>query len=519
MGRPIQAKAIVISPLLLIDKLMLNILRRHPPSPYPCSLVCKRWLRLQGSLKQAIKLQEWSFLQSGRMKVRFPNLADVDLTRACVRVVRNGPAIFLTYRGLTIPLSPDVIDMFPLELLIQEHQLSSAALDMGLEALAEGFPGLQRLCVVNVSSRISSKSREWKPEHLIAKGTETVPDGALNLEGEYKKEASEEAKLERKQQNVEAALDNTTKRLSDLFLAEDDFHRDGFEHPIKALSLPEKGLATIAKNCPMLQELKLHQCTDEALTLISGCRNLQIVCLAGSLSENYVGAFTDVGLTILARRCSRLVKLELAGCEASYHGIAAIGQCCIMLEELTLSTDGFQEGWLAALSLCTCLKTLSLENSKQIDSNPGPVEYLGCCPALEQLQLAQCDLRNRLGFGALLSVCRNVRELEFRDCWGLEDENFGLANRCRKVRLLSLEGCSLLTTMGLETVILSWKELQRLRVVCCDNIKDSEISPSLATCFASLKEFKWRPDTKSVLAISLAGTGVGQMGGKFFKKK
>ncbi|KAJ7517198.1 hypothetical protein O6H91_21G014200 [Diphasiastrum complanatum] len=86
----------------LNDELLLNILRRQPPSPYPCSLVCKRWLRLQGLLKQSIKLQEWSFLESGRMKVRFPNLADVDLTRACLLVVKNGPAILLTHHGLTI---------------------------------------------------------------------------------------------------------------------------------------------------------------------------------------------------------------------------------------------------------------------------------------------------------------------------------------------------------------------------------------------------------------------------------
>lgn len=84
--------------------------------------------------------------------------------------------------------------------------------------------------------------------------------------------------------------------------------------------------------------------------------------------------------------------------------------------------------------------------------------------------------------------------------------------------MLYLEGCSLLTTEGLESVIHSWKELQSLRVVSCKHIKDSEISPSLATLFTTLKELKWRPDTKSLLPSSLVGIGMGKKGGKFFKR-
>lgn len=86
------------------------------------------------------------------------------------------------------------------------------------------------------------------------------------------------------------------------------------------------------------------------------------------------------------------------------------------------------------------------------------------------------------------------------------------------MKLISLEGCSLLTTGGLETVVLSWKELQRLRVVSCNNIKDSEVSPALATLFSILKELKWRPDSRSLLTSNLEGTGIGKKGGRFFKR-
>lgn len=89
---------------------------------------------------------------------------------------------------------------------------------------------------------------------------------------------------------------------------------------------------------------------------------------------------------------------------------------------------------------------------------------------------------------------------------------------CRRVKLLSLEGCFLLTTEGLESVLLTWNELQHLRIESCKNIKDGEISPALSTLFSVLKELKWRPDTKSLLVSSLVGTGMGKKGGKFFKK-
>ena len=65
---------------------------------------------------------------------------------------------------------------------------------------------------------------------------------------------------------------------------------------------------------------------------------------------------------------------------------------------------------------------------------------------------------------------------------------------------------------------MGYKELQALRVVYCNNIKDIDISPELSLQFCNLKELKWRPDAKSLLHSSLEGTGIGQQGGKFFKK-
>ncbi|KAG6548872.1 hypothetical protein Mapa_009634 [Marchantia paleacea] len=277
----------------------------------------------------------------------------------------------------------------------------------------------------------------------------------------------------------------------------------------------ELGLLSLAKGCPMLQDLEVHQCTDETISSVVHFPNVQILRLVGTVEGFSHCSFTDVGLTILANKCRRLIRLELIGCEAGYAGISAIGQCCEMLEELTLSSTGFEEGWVAALSYFGCLKTLRLERCKYIDRQPGPIDLLKKCPTLERLQLVCCDLRDRVAFGALLTVCACVKELEFQDCWGLDDETFALTAHCRKIRLLSLDGCSLITAAGLEEMILVAKDLQRLRVVHCNNIRDSELSLAVDNIIVTLKEFRWRPDTKSLLVGTPA---IGQAGRWFFRK-
>ncbi|KAH7441591.1 hypothetical protein KP509_03G044800 [Ceratopteris richardii] len=500
--------------LCLNDEVILRILGLLPISPYPYSQVCKRWLRLHGQIRTFIKVLDWKFLESGRMSVRFPNLTDIDLTPACLSAIPRSPRsinVVFTHRFLSIYLDVDAYDPASIERFIHDQQLSPATLDKSLKILADAYPELQRLCVADVR-----KADLEIDSHSNSEVNPTSLDGLSSTEklGEKVPDLKESDSISKQDQNgntnhVNSVRMNESNESSKMGSG-GTFHEDGgvFDH----------GLSYVARNCHTLQELELHHCSDESLNAISACENLQIVRLIGSVSDFYHCSFTDIGLTILARSCVRLVKLDLSGCEASYDGLAAIGQCCIMLEELTISNHGFSDGWLAALSFCSCLKTLRLENCKQIDPVPGPLEHLGYCVALEHLQLVRCDLRDPAGFQALMLVSINIRDLELQDCWGLDDEIFAAAAVCRHVKILSLEGCSPLTTVGLEKVILVYKELQALRVMYCNNVKDSEISPDLALQFGILKELKWRPDAKSFLSMSLAGTGIGYHGGKFFKK-
>ncbi|KAG8653697.1 F-box protein At5g51380 isoform X2 [Manihot esculenta] len=328
--------------LLLSDELLLQIFSRLPLSHYVSnSLVCKRWLYLHGRLVQSLKLTDWSFLNSGRIFFRFPNLTEIDIVKACIRTPRNS-GILLTHKNLSVHIDTQFSRT---EFIEQNDLLPYDFLDSGLQMIAKRYPNLRR---------------------------------------------------------------------------------------ISAFGASETGLLSISNECEMLQELELHCCGDLSLKGISQCRNLQVVKLIGSVDGFYTSVVSDIGLTLLAQGCRRLVKLELCGCEGSYDGIKAIGQCCQMLEEFTLFDHRMDGGWLAALSFCSNLKTLRLQSCKIIDSSPGPDEHLGSCPTLEELHLQQCLMRDKPGVKALFLVCEAVREIVLQNCWGLDDEE-GEASGARRM--------------------------------------------------------------------------------------
>ncbi|XP_076913044.1 F-box protein At5g51370-like [Bidens hawaiensis] len=280
----------------------------------------------------------------------------------------------------------------------------------------------------------------------------------------------------------------------------------------------EIGLLSVAEECDILQELVLHQCNDHVLIAIAAFQNLQVLKLVGVVDGFYKSVVSDRGLTILAQGCKRLLKLELQGCEGGYEGVKAIGECCQMLEELTFCDHRMDNGWLSALSYFESLKCLKFVSCKGIDLNRELDEHLGVCPVLQSLHLERCQLRDTQTVRALFVVCQTVEEVVLKNCWGLNDAMFFNASLCRGMNSVSIEGCSRLTTQGLEAAILSWKELESLKVISCKEIKDDDVTPMLSVLFSDLKDFKWCPGNASCLSTILSSSDMGKRGAKFFKK-
>ncbi|KAL1222235.1 F-box protein [Cardamine amara subsp. amara] len=420
-----QIKPFNIDPTLsLSDSLLLKILDKLPQSQSnDLSLVCKRWLTLQGRRLRTLKVLDFNFVLSGRLISRFPKLTHVDLTSSCMNTIQNS-GILLCHKSISLHVSSNWD-------FLEEILLESDVIDRGISLLGRGSCDLVKLVVINAS---------------------------------------------------------------------------------------ELGLVSLAEDCSDLKELELLKCDDDLLGGIYACKNLRALRLVGSVDGLYSSSVSDIGLTFLAQGCKRLVKLELSGCEGSFDGIKAIGQCCEVLDELSISDHRMDDGWISAISYFESLKTLRISSCRKIDHSPGPEKLLRSCLALESLQLKRCCLNDTDGMRALFKVCDGATNVNIQDCWGLNDDCFSLAKSFRRVRFLSLEGCSVLTSSGLESVVLHWEELESMSVVSCKNIKDSEISPALSSLFSLLKELKWRPDTRSHLSSSLEGAGIGKRGSKFFKK-
>ncbi|XVF36694.1 hypothetical protein REPUB_Repub19eG0079600 [Reevesia pubescens] len=104
------------------------------------------------------------------------------------------------------------------------------------------------------------------------------------------------------------------------------------EENLLPVEVVDKRLEALANGCPNLQRLVVINANELGLLMMAeeSCENLQILKLVGNVDGLYNSLVFNIGLTILAQGCKKLVKLELSGCEGSFDGIKAIGQCYLV---------------------------------------------------------------------------------------------------------------------------------------------------------------------------------------------
>lgn len=374
---------------LLSDEILLQILSRFSQSQRNSnSLVSKRWLDLHGSLVRSVKLLDWDFLLSGRIFKRFPNLTHVNLVNACVLSPQDS-YILLTNRVVSFHIDSNVCRIKPNIPCIYHSEVVSRECKMCADF---NTTPMSRVPV----SRKTSDSKRYTDSNVL---TKTLVSERCILSVH----------------EVELGLKILASRYPNL-------------GKLVVVNACELGLLSVAEECPVLQELELHMCNDQVLRAIAAFRNLQTLKLIGNVVGIYNSLVSDLGLTILAQGCKSLLKLELIGCGGSYEGMKAIGQCCLMLEELTLSDHRFEGVWLPALAYFDNLKTLRVLSCKSIDHGLSDDELLDFCPTLERLHLERCQLRDKQSVGALFLVCKTVQEVVIKNCWGLDDEIFSTAH-------------------------------------------------------------------------------------------
>eukprot|EP00897_Mesotaenium_endlicherianum_P008005 jgi/Mesen1/7232/ME000372S06468 len=481
-----------------------------------CSLLSKRWLRLEGMLRESIKVLDWGFLENGRIYERFPNLADVDLTGAWTSDAKRlvSCASFVPmYRGSCyMRLGLEAEFPFSWNHVVEEQRPNPYDFDRGLRALVKAYPGIRRLCVVDAFRLLKDEEKEenedddgWDDDsrhenHKLEK--ERVQDTkkeSVYVHSQEGPQSGQKAKLPSGTRNIWRSSGASIVEQLRAKLRVND-HQEA------------EGLQIVARGCPMLQELEVRQCTDASLTALAECKNLQVLKLVGELTGFYHATFSDKGLIVLAKSCTRIVELSLTGGDVGYEGLTCVARSCRMLSELVIAGKAPRTGWVKSLQHCECLQTLRLEGLKHMSGEltVAAPEELGHCTSIERLQLHGCDLREKAGVLALLIVCESAKFLNFRDCWGFDDQALSLVAACRRLRKLSLDGCSLVTGHGLELVVVACKDLRALVVTHCMAIKEADVSSTLSQHMFALKELRWQPNSGSPLA--LAGTNIGQQG-------
>ncbi|KAI9121868.1 hypothetical protein K1719_007258 [Acacia pycnantha] len=131
--------------LLLSDELLLKILAKLPDSERNSnSLVCKRWLNLQGRIARSIKVLDWNFILSGRLIHRFPNLNHFDLISGSLISPRNS-SIFLSHRVVSLHIDSRFSAIWCIG---EENMLPVEVIDAGMKALACGCPNQELLVPV-----------------------------------------------------------------------------------------------------------------------------------------------------------------------------------------------------------------------------------------------------------------------------------------------------------------------------------------------------------------------------------
>ncbi|GKV10277.1 hypothetical protein SLEP1_g21668 [Rubroshorea leprosula] len=182
----------------------------------------------------------------------------------------------------------------------------------------------------------------------------------------------------------------------------------------------DKLLQVIADRVTGMVEIHLErvQVSDVGLAAISSCLNLEILHLVKTPE------CTNAGLKYVAERCKLLRKLHVDGWKANRigdEGLIAIAKCCSNLQELVLISVNPTKLSLEMLaSNCRNLERLALCGSDTV----GDVEIsciAGKCIALKKLCIKSCPISDQ-GMEALASGCPNLVKVKVKKCRGVTSE-------------------------------------------------------------------------------------------------
>uniref|UniRef100_A0A1D1Y6R0 F-box protein At1g47056 n=1 Tax=Anthurium amnicola TaxID=1678845 RepID=A0A1D1Y6R0_9ARAE len=155
------------------------------------------------------------------------------------------------------------------------------------------------------------------------------------------------------------------------------------------IQLSDRGLSALSScvDLEVLHLVKTPECTDVGLASVAErCRLLRKIHIDG-WKTNRIG---DVGLAAIARRCPNLQELVLIGVNPTVTSLGLIAGSCRNLERLALcGSETIGDAEISCIaSKCLALKKLCIKGCPV--SNQGMEALAGGCPNLMKVKVKKC---------------------------------------------------------------------------------------------------------------------------------
>ncbi|KAL4205413.1 hypothetical protein AMTRI_Chr01g137170 [Amborella trichopoda] len=513
---------------ILPDELLIEIFHHldgQKESRDACSLVCKRWSRLESMSRETIRIgasgiPDWCI---SLLVKRFTGLRSVFIDERLPVCLQFQTGFSHRGNGLVGRISrhfkpritrgsSDVLSLLstlhyaPENSGSEEAELELCSLsDAGLTALARGSARLEKLsliwCNAVTSQGLKSIAENCRALRALDLQGCYVGDQGLAAVGECCKQLEDlnlrfcEGLTDTGLTNLVAGCGQTLKslgvatcaRISDISLEAVGAYCTSLESlSLDSEFIKTSGVLAVAQGCQSLKSLRL-QCinvTDEALQAVGAyCLSLEVLALSSFQK------FTDRSLCAIGKGCKNLNVLTLTDCYfLSDKSLAAIAVGCTELTHLEINgchnigTSGLE----AIGRSCQGLSELVLMYCQKIGDN-ALLEIGRGCKLLQALHLVDCS---SIGDAAICNIaqgCKNLKKLHVRRCYevltfvyhGLTrvgDEALIAIGRGCSLRYLNVSGCHRIGDAGVMAIAKGCPELVYLDVSVCRNVGDMALA-------------------------------------------
>jgi F-box/leucine-rich repeat protein 2/20 len=189
---------------------------------------------------------------------------------------------------------------------------------------------------------------------------------------------------------------------------------------------------------------------------------------------------TDYFYAELARSCTCLLDLSLAGAHAELQSLEILWQGCSTLRMLTFLQCNLYSH--QPKTVCDSLRELVLNDSSIDDKTLR--ELLRVCPGLTVLQLTDCDELLRLHDLPLGELCPNLRTLKLVGNGSCAGEVLlrSVGAHCTELRELDIPAAPAAKDAGLCAIAGGCRHLHQLNLIDCVNVANKTLLAVAAYC-------------------------------------